>query len=69
MAQRAGDPYQVLGVGREASDQEVRSAYRRLVQLHHPDHNGGSAESERRFEEVQEAYARIRELRARGPQT
>jgi curved DNA-binding protein CbpA len=46
----------------------VRSAYRRLVQLHHPDHNSGSAESERRFEEVQEAYAEIRKLRARGAQ-
>jgi curved DNA-binding protein CbpA len=56
----------VLGVRTDASDQEIRSAYRRLVQLHHPDHNKGSADSERRFEEVQEAYARIRELRARG---
>jgi type IV secretory pathway VirB10-like protein len=36
------------------------------VQLHHPDHNHGSPESERRFEEVQEAYARVRELRASG---
>jgi curved DNA-binding protein CbpA len=65
MASRA-DPYVVLGVRADASDQEVRSAYRRLVQLHHPDHNHGSPESERRFEEVQEAYARVRELRASG---
>jgi curved DNA-binding protein CbpA len=68
MAQRGGDPYLVLGVRPNATDQEVRSAYRRLVQLHHPDHNNGSADSERRFEEVQDAYARIRELRARGAQ-
>jgi hypothetical protein len=60
------DPYVVLGVRPDASDQEIRSAYRRLVQLHHPDHNHGSAESERRFEEVQDAYARIRQLRAGG---
>jgi curved DNA-binding protein CbpA len=60
------DPYQTLGVTHGASDQEIRSAYRRLVQLHHPDHNGGSQESERRFEEVQEAYAQIRELRKAG---
>jgi curved DNA-binding protein CbpA len=59
-----GDPYAVLGVRADASDQEVRSAYRRLVQLHHPDHNNGSADSERRFEEVQAAYAQVRELRA-----
>jgi curved DNA-binding protein CbpA len=63
----ASDPYRVLGVRRDASDAELRAAYRRLVQLHHPDHNGGSAESARRFEEVQDAYARIRELRAKAP--
>jgi DnaJ domain len=67
MAQRGGDPYEVLGVGADASDGDVRAAYRRLVQLHHPDHNGGSAEAARRFEEVQEAYARIRGLRAGAP--
>jgi curved DNA-binding protein CbpA len=65
MAARA-DPYVVLGVRADASDEEVRSAYRRLVQLHHPDHNNGSPESERRFEEVQEAYAQVRKLRASG---
>jgi hypothetical protein len=57
------DPYQTLGVRANASEAELRAAYRRLVQLHHPDHNGGSAESARRFEEVQEAYARVRRLR------
>jgi len=67
MASQA-DPYVVLGVRSDASDQEVRSAYRRLVQLHHPDHNNGSPESERRFEEVQEAYAQVRKLRASGAQ-
>jgi curved DNA-binding protein CbpA len=60
------DPYEVLGVSRTASDAEVRSAYRKLVKLHHPDHNNGSEESEQRFEEVQDAYARIVELRKRG---
>ncbi|MDQ6776054.1 MAG: J domain-containing protein [Actinomycetota bacterium] len=55
------DPYQTLGVSPTASDAEVRAAYRRLVQLHHPDHNGGSAESTRRFEEIQEAYAQVRQ--------
>jgi curved DNA-binding protein CbpA len=60
------DPYEVLGVRQEASDEEVRTAYRRLVQLHHPDHNGGSAESAQRFEEVQEAYAQVTRLRREG---
>jgi DnaJ-class molecular chaperone len=57
------DPYRTLGVRPSASDEEIRAAYRRLVQLHHPDHNGGSAESARHFEEIQEAYAWIKELR------
>ena len=60
------DPYQTLGVAASASDAELRVAYRRLVQRHHPDHNHGSAESERRFEEVQEAYARVRVMRQAG---
>jgi curved DNA-binding protein CbpA len=59
MAARARDPYQVLGVSSQASDEEVRSAYRRLAQLHHPDHNGGSLDAARRFEEVQDAYTEI----------
>ncbi len=63
------DPYETLGVTRAATDAELRTAYHRLVQLHHPDHNGGSAESARRFEEVQEAYARIREQREHAPKT
>jgi curved DNA-binding protein CbpA len=64
MTSRSRDPYDALGVRANASDAELRAAYRRLVQLHHPDHNGGSAESARRFEEIQDAYARIRELRS-----
>lgn len=63
------DPYTVLGVGRDASASELRAAYRRLVQLHHPDHNGGSAESARRFEEVQEAYATVIATRRAAPRT
>jgi curved DNA-binding protein CbpA len=57
------DPYRILEVRPGASDAEVRAAYRRLVQLHHPDHNGGSPDAARRFEEVQEAYAEVRRLR------
>jgi hypothetical protein len=60
------DPYEVLGVSRTASDAEIRTAYRKLVKLHHPDHNNGSEESERRFEEVQDAYTRVVELRKGG---
>jgi curved DNA-binding protein CbpA len=60
------DPYRTLGVRANASDEEIRTAYRRLVQLHHPDHNAGSPDAARRFEEVQEAYNQIRQIRASG---
>ncbi len=63
------DPYQTLGVSPRVSDAELRAAYRKLVQLHHPDHNGGSAESARRFEAVQEAYAEALKLRQSQPKT
>jgi curved DNA-binding protein CbpA len=67
MASGARDPYETLGITASASDKELRAAYKRLVQLHHPDHNGGSPEAARRFEEVQEAYARVKQLRAGSP--
>src|ERR1700735_1505026 len=61
------DPYATLGISPAASDAELRAAYRRLVQLHHPDHNGGSRDSALRFEAVQAAYAQIRAVRATAP--
>jgi DnaJ-class molecular chaperone len=68
----AADPYAVLGVSPQASDAELRSAYHRLAQLHHPDHNHGSADAARRFTQVQSAYAQALELRRKaassGPQ-
>lgn len=54
------DPYQVLEVSPGASSEELHDAYRRLVKLHHPDRNGGSEESARRFAEIQEAYEEVR---------
>jgi hypothetical protein len=72
MAAQPPDPYAVLGVTSGASDADVRRAYRRLVQRHHPDHNAGSSEAARRFALVQAAYLRVLELRrsgaASGPQ-
>src|SRR5689334_11752640 len=54
------DPYRVLGLSPGASSEELHDAYRRLVKLHHPDRNGGSEASARRFAEIQEAYEEVR---------
>src|SRR3954466_10154248 len=59
------DPYQVLGVPAGAASEELHDAYRRLVKLHHPDRNGGSAESTRRFQEIQAAYETVRSGKVR----
>src|SRR5919199_906380 len=59
------DPYDVLGVARGASSEELHDAYRRLVKLHHPDRNNGSAESTRRFQEIQEAYEAVQSGKVR----
>ena len=54
------DPYRVLGIPPTASAEELHDAYRRLIKLHHPDRNGGSAESTARFQEIQAAYEDVR---------
>src|SRR5579862_2628775 len=54
MAKR--DYYEVLGVKRVATDNEIKSAYRGLAKEYHPDRNAGDKEAERRFKEVNEAY-------------
>jgi molecular chaperone DnaJ len=50
------DPYELLGVSREASGDDVRKAYRRLAGQHHPDTNADDPGAEERFKEIQQAY-------------
>jgi len=51
------DFYEVLGVPRNASEQEIKSAYRKLALAHHPDKNPGDKSAEDRFKEAAEAYS------------
>jgi len=51
------DPYEVLGVPRDASADEIKSAYRRLARKYHPDVNPGDHAAEEKFKEIGSAYA------------
>ena len=50
------DYYDVLGVGRNADETQIKKAYRRLAKKYHPDTNAGDADAEQKFKEVTEAY-------------
>ena len=63
MAER--NPYEVLGVSRQASDGEIKRAFRKLARQYHPDRNQGDAGAEAKFKEVQAAYDAIGTSEAR----
>lgn len=51
------DPYKTLGVGKNASEEEIKKAYRKLAKKYHPDANPGDKVAEKNFKEISEAYA------------
>jgi molecular chaperone DnaJ len=59
MAKR--DFYDLLGVGREAAEDELKKAYRKLAMQYHPDRNQGDKEAEHKFKELSEAYDVLRD--------
>ena len=64
------DPYKVLGVSPDASDDEIKRAYRRLAKKYHPDLNPGDTEAARKMQEINAAYEQIKnpEKASSGPQ-
>ena len=63
------DPYQVLGVSRDASDEEIKKAYRALSRKYHPDanvNNPNKDQAEEKFKQIQQAYQQIMDERQRG---
>ncbi len=59
------DYYEVLGLGRTATDDELKSAYRKLALRYHPDRNPGDREAEEKFKEASEAYEVLRDREKR----
>src|SRR5438876_11732122 len=63
MAKR--DYYETLGIAKNASDEEIKKAYRKLAMKHHPDRNPDSKTSEEKFKEVKEAYEMLSDSQKR----
>ena len=64
MAKR--DYYDVLGVQKNASDTEIKKAFRTLAKENHPDSNQGDAGAENRFKEISEAYENLKDPQTRA---
>ena len=61
----AEDFYDTLGLSREASDSEIKSAYRKLAMKYHPDRNQGDSAAEQKFKDVSQAYEILKDPKKR----
>ena len=61
------DPYKVLGVSPDASDEEIKRAYRRLAKQYHPDRNPGDAHAAQMMQKVNAAYEQIKNPEKAAP--
>ena len=60
------DFYEILGVAKNASDDEIKKSYRKLAMKHHPDRNQGNKESEKKFKEASAAYEILKDPQKRS---
>jgi molecular chaperone DnaJ len=65
MAQKKRDYYEVLGVNRDASEEDIKKSYRKLAMKFHPDRNPDSKDAEEKFKEAKEAYEILSEAEKR----
>ncbi len=65
MATKKRDYYEVLGINRDASEDEIRKSYRKLAMKYHPDRNPDSKDTEEKFKEAKEAYEVLSEAEKR----
>src|SRR5688572_11688211 len=61
MATKKRDYYEVLGINKDASDEDIKKAYRKLAMKYHPDRNPDGKDAEDKFKEAKEAYEMLSE--------